>query len=1618
VSAIKGFKGGSGSSHSPVEAPDSLHSIAYARILDLVSEGQIQGFTHGAANCLQDVYLDETPVANTDGSLNFQNVKIDSRTGTQDQLVMSGFPDVENATAVNLELKSTTPWTQSLTNLALSAVRITLSVPALQKSNTSNGDIQGYSIAYAIDVQTDSGSFYQVLSSAFTGKTTSKYQRNHRIDLPPAAHGWTIRVRRLTPNQNLATIQDVVMVDSYTQIIDALLRYPNSAYVGVIVDASQFSAIPTRAYDLMGRIIQVPSNYDPVARTYTGTWDGTFKQAWTNNPAWIFYDLATHPRYGLGQYVTAAQINKWNLYAIAQYCDGMVPNGFGGTEPRFTCTVFLQKKGDAYKVLQDLASVFRGISFWAAGAIQASADMPADPSYTYTAANVIDGKFTYSGSSKSTRYTVALVSWNDPNDFGRAKVKYVPDPAGIARYGVRVTQITGVGCTSEGQAQRVGLWTLFTSRLETETVTFKVGLDGTLVAPGQVLRVADPARAGKRQGGRIHAATATSVTVDSLPTVAIGDNLTVTLPSGVTETHAVTAIAGNTISVASPGFSAIPVVESVWVCESTTLQAATYRAISVLKGNTAGAIEFTITALLHNASKFAAIDSGAPITVPPISVVPPSSQAKPTNLILEAFPTYGAVLTATLLIIQWDDTPNAVYYDVKWRKDNGNWQPMGLQYGLTIDLPNAFPGVYQAMVIAVNGNGVSSLPAISAPYTINDQTNQPGFAQTLANEVATAQSGANSANAELANIASDNKVTSAEKPTVIRDWAVISSEQAGIDAQAVSFLGAGSAQQVAYDNAITTLANYLGGLTSPTMWNDKTGDTTVVGATFRQNFNSVYTCRQTLLNAIYAKAQNLANGAQSTANNAQSSANQAQSSANQAQTTANNLNLVNLSMNQGLYGWTATADAANWYAETGGNGPNGGTSNYVVHKVSTVTSQLNNSLVPVYPGQVIKASGQVNGVGTPNGAAALYVAFYDQNKNYISSPNSALVTTNGYHPLMMIATAPANAAFATFGPSCGYATSTPQGYWCWANLWWDYQPASVDEVPDGSTYNRTLGTRTSGGRPFIDFSESIHLNKNVDNMGDGSVYARAKAARLQNGVPILPSSGRNLCPNELMSNNNVGAVVNAALTAGAPACDGWVANNVAGGAVLTYSNGAGFNVSTSLCCTIGNGATIPVGTNYPNFATADFLPAREGDSFIVGAHFFWNGGMAMPAGVTVTASAGVYFYDKNGAYLGAVSCGPPANALGYNNMGASASPLTAAGLAPVGTVKARIAYQVSVANTNGSAVVIPAGNNFPAIIFCNGISVYQQANLDTDTVDGTTYGRTSQSDLYSSGGVNRIGLRIPGSGQQIGDQRNLKQRTVTNIPAKVPTTISYSVAAGSPATATITVGAFTVLSGSVSTSYNASSASVTGSNNTTVNYYLYMNDPGFAGGAQALIATTNPNDVYSGDGYVYIGAVAVTYPSSGSGSGSGSGGGGSGACVCAHMWLDEDTQAQEARQGFLADCLDIPTSGLRKFRRRLRGMEMSLQPCVRLTTEGGGVWEGSVSTPFDLLTDEGTYGGMTHAPDMEGMKVVTDKGIERVVQVLDIGEQMVCHQHYGGCSYAAGLDPDYRIYSHNAISKP
>ncbi len=722
---LSGSKGGGGGG-SGSESPDSLHSVARAKTLDVISEGEIGGLING----MRSVYLDGTPIQNADGSINFQNYSVDVRTGTQDQDYLPGFPAVEREVGVGVPLTSDAPWVRQVQNTQLTAVRIRFGVPALQRSDASTGNITGYRVEYAIDLSVDGGSYAQVLAGAFDGKTTSLYERAHRIELPRARNGWLVRVRRISPNAHSSMIADTVNIEAITEVIDRKLRYPMTALVGMTFDARSFSQVPTRSYAVRGLIIRVPSNYDPETRAYSGTWDGTFRMAWTNNPAWVFYDLLLNELYGLGKQVDALMIDKWGLYEIARYCDVMVSDGKGGLEPRFTCNCVIQSAADAFKVLQDLAGVFRGIAYWGPGAVVASADMPSDPVYLYTAANVIGGTFKYVGSERKTRYTVALVSYNDPTNQYKQAVEPVQDDDGIARYGVIKTQVTAFGCTSQAQAHRLGRWLLLTSRYETGTVSFQVGLDGTLCAPGQVVAIADPRKAGRRIGGRIRSAAGEKVVLDKAPSVAPGDRFTAILPSGIAQARDVKSVDGDTLTLVSR-FDADPVADAVWMIESRELGAQLYRVVSVEESDDDGLIAYTINATQHEPGKYAAIDDGAQIQQRPITVVPPSVQPPPTNVRLSTYSVVDQGIAKTTMVIAWDAADKAVRYLPEWRKDNGEWVSVAATGGLQVEVPGIYQGTYLARVRAQNVLNVTSIPAVGVDTALVGKTSPPPAVTSL-----------------------------------------------------------------------------------------------------------------------------------------------------------------------------------------------------------------------------------------------------------------------------------------------------------------------------------------------------------------------------------------------------------------------------------------------------------------------------------------------------------------------------------------------------------------------------------------------------------------------------------------------------------------------------------------------------------------------------------------------------------------------------------------------------------------------------------------------------------------------------------------------------------------------
>ena len=717
ATAIRGRKGGGSKSRTPTEQPDDLQSVAKAKILIALGEGEFSGQLTG-----KNIYLDGTAIENADGSQNFSGVTWEFRPGTQAQKYIQGIPGTENEISVGTEVSSDTAWTRTFTNTQLSAVRLRLKWPSLYKQE-NDGDLVGYSINYAIDLQTDGGTWQPVLNTSVTGKTTSGYERSHRIDLPQAGSTWTIRLRKLTADANSAKIGDTMTLQSFTEVIDAKLRYPNTALLYIEFDSSQFNgSIPQIACEPRGRVIRVPDTYDPETRSYSGTWTGSFKWAWTDNPAWIFYDLVVTDRFGLGDRLTAANIDKWTLYQVAQYCDQPVPDGKGGsgTEPRYTCNVYVQDRNEAYTVLRDFAAIFRGMTYWGGDQIVALADMPRDVDYSYTRANVIDGRFTYSSSTTKTRYTTALVSWSDPANAYADAMEPVFEQALVARYGFNQLEMTAIGCTRQSEANRKGRWGILTNNKD-RIVSFDVGLDGNIPQPGYIIAVADEMLSGKVMGGRISAVNGRVITLDREADAAAGDRLILNLPSGASQSRTIQAVNGKAITVTT-AYSETPQAEAVWVVESDELYAQQYRVVSV-KDNNDGT--FSIAGAWHDPDKYARIDTGAIIDQRPVSIIPPGNQSPPANIVINSFSVVQQNISVETMRVSWDQAQNAIAYEAQWRRNDGNWVNVPRSSTTSFDVPGIYTGRYLVRVRAINAAEISSGWGYSEEKTLTGKVGNP-----------------------------------------------------------------------------------------------------------------------------------------------------------------------------------------------------------------------------------------------------------------------------------------------------------------------------------------------------------------------------------------------------------------------------------------------------------------------------------------------------------------------------------------------------------------------------------------------------------------------------------------------------------------------------------------------------------------------------------------------------------------------------------------------------------------------------------------------------------------------------------------------------------------------------
>jgi len=708
---VHGAKGGEKKPKTPIEAPDSLRSVAIAKMLIAVGEGEFEGVPTA-----RNIYLDNTPLQDPQGNMNFPNVKWEWRTGAVDQAYIQGIPSVENETTISTELRSGTPWVRAINNVQLSAVRLRFAWPMLQSIDAA-GNINGYRIAYKVEVATDGGSYQEVLNEAADGKTTSVYERTRRINLPAAASGWLLRVTRITPNQNNNKIADTMQIAGFTEVIDAKLRYPNTALLYIEFSAEQFRSIPAVTVETKLKKVLVPANYDPVARTYSGIWDGSFKLAWTDNPTWMTYDITVSDRFGLGRRIRPWQVDKWELYRISQYCDQLVPDGKGGTEPRFICNLNLQSKADAWTLLRDISAIYRGMTYWAQGQVFTLSDMPRDTDFdfAYTRANVIDGKFTYSSASERTRYTRALVSYDNPANNYDTDVTAVTDQKLQRRYGDNPLEISAIGCTRESEAQRRGKWALLTNSRD-RAVTFKVGLDGRIPLPGYVIPVADELLAGRPVGGRIAAVSGKVITLDRDTQAKAGDRLILNLPDGKCEGRTIQVVSGRQVTVTT-AYSAVPERELVWALDADDLAIPLYRVTSVARPEPG---VFEISAVQYDPSKFAHIDTGARLEERPISVIPITVVPPPASVTIASSSAVDQGIAISTMNISWPAVSGAVGYDVEWRKDSGNWVKLQRTGSTSVDVTGIYAGAYLARVRAVSAFDISSI------WKSSDLTNLKG----------------------------------------------------------------------------------------------------------------------------------------------------------------------------------------------------------------------------------------------------------------------------------------------------------------------------------------------------------------------------------------------------------------------------------------------------------------------------------------------------------------------------------------------------------------------------------------------------------------------------------------------------------------------------------------------------------------------------------------------------------------------------------------------------------------------------------------------------------------------------------------------------------------------------
>ncbi|EEM4483394.1 DUF1983 domain-containing protein [Salmonella enterica] len=733
-----GGKKSSGSSRTPVEADDTVNSRAMASILDLLGEGVIGGLVDGA----KSIFVDDLPILNEDGSSNFSGITWDFRDGSQDQTPMVGFDFVETPKSVNIQLKRMHDVTIAIDNDEADRVRVILKFPSLRSIDKKTGDTNGTTVKYKFQIANGDNAFKDAIAEgestseiALTAKKTGVYYRSYELKLPKPGRAYKVRVLRLTDDSNTQYIFNDTWVDSVGEIVDTPMNYPNSALVGLKVNSEQFgSSMPSRSYLVRGLKIRVPSNYDEHTNTYIGVWDGTFKLLSSSNPAWILFDLLTNARYGLGQYVSESMIDLGQIYQIGRYCDEEIDNGFGGKEKRFAINTQITSRQDAYRLIQDIAGAFRGMVFWAGGMVNVMQDSPSDPVMMFTNANVKDGMFSYKGSARKDRPSVALVTYNNKEDGYKQNIEYVEDQEAMRRYGERKTEVVAFGCTSRGQAHRVGLWLLYTARMESDVISFTAGLDASFLMPGETVLIQNKYRAGKRNSGRIVAFTKNSITLDAPVTLnKAGSYIRILNQEGEIVERDILETGEDIIKVTfSKALNSgdMPVMNGVWTITEPDLEPMRVRVINVAQGEAQGT--FDVTVVQNNASKYEAIDNGATL-IPENNTVLDPTYSKPTNLqVTEGTYVSSPGNLSIKLVATWEG--KSAEYWISWRRSDennvSNWQSARVTEEQFEILNIAENGQYDIQLYAVSFSGKKT-GIISTVYQVKGTMTPPGSPTSL-----------------------------------------------------------------------------------------------------------------------------------------------------------------------------------------------------------------------------------------------------------------------------------------------------------------------------------------------------------------------------------------------------------------------------------------------------------------------------------------------------------------------------------------------------------------------------------------------------------------------------------------------------------------------------------------------------------------------------------------------------------------------------------------------------------------------------------------------------------------------------------------------------------------------